>query len=427
MKGRALILEAFAAGFYVNITRSLAPIFMAAMGLTIKEILLINLYSYFFAFLFSAFLYKFRKFLLINPKKYLFAFHFAERVFWCSLPIAYSFDLLFIAYPLAVISSIPTSAFITLEIHAIEDREEKKKVLYYRSALSALSNMLGAMTTVFLLFVFEGAEKYLVLYSLAFLSGIFSSILVLTFEPKQVKIFEPSEEARVRYANVLLFVLLLNSSSAIIGATWAPYVMKRLSAPDYLAASLGTMQTLASIISPIFWAKRSYRDYRLAIATLSAFPILIFSLNVPELHVALAFSYAFLLSAANILSSFLFAEISEARDRLAFLSTTVATLSQLLGMSVAYSADKVEEIFIFSSLLLIAALLLTFFTIPETAIDPERARIYSRAVYTTTIQGYSFSIYVTKEVSLLALRLIALVFIIAVLTFLYRFAYYLAG
>ena len=59
MKGRALILEAFAAGFYVNITRSLAPIFMAAMGLTIKGILLINLYSYFFAFLFSAFLYKF--------------------------------------------------------------------------------------------------------------------------------------------------------------------------------------------------------------------------------------------------------------------------------------------------------------------------------------------------------------------------------
>ncbi len=422
----SLVVESLVAGFYVNVTRSLAPIFMASVGMSVKEIVELNFYSYLLAFFVAVLMFNVRERVIANVKKTLLTFHVLERLFWGLVPISYYLNLLNVVYPLAVVSSVPTSAMITLAVHSVDEVDERKKILYYRSSFGALSNLIGSATTIAVLYTVKGDEKYLLLYALAFVLGILSSLFVAIARVGEVKVGAVREETRVKYVVVFLFLLLVTSSSAMVGAVWSPFLIIDLKASDYIAALVSSSQTLASIISPIFWAKRSYRTYRFAVLCLSAVPVTIYYTRLAIAHVGVAFVYAFFMTASNTLASFLFAELSEARDRLSFLSNVASTSSQLLGMSLALLLNNVEAIFVASSVLIVVAAVVSLFAIPEVAVDPEKARIYARAIYSTTISGYSFSVSLTKEASLFAIRSFALLFILTILIFLYRFSYYLS-
>ncbi len=423
-KGRIFVLEAFMAGFYVNITRSIAPIFLASVGFTIQEIVKINLYAYLLATVIAYVSFKFRHILMDNIKKFLVIFHSLERIFWGLIPISYFLNFLPICYTLAILMTVPTSSLISLAIYSLET-SEIKRTLYLRSSLGSFSNLIGSITSILVLISISGVKKYIYLYAVAASVGIISSVLLTMAEIGEVKMASIDEEVRVRSVNVFLFLVVLSSATAIVGAIWSPYLMQNLHAKDYFAALLSMTQTATTIISPIFWAKKSYRNYRIAVLTASITPFLIIFTKQPVLHIPIAILYAFSTNGSSILASFLFAELSKARDVLAFFLAFASAFSQLLGMILALTVGDVFKMFIIASALFLIALTISLLAIPEVAMDVEKAKVYSRIIYNVTISGYTFSTTVAKETTLLALRLSVLFSVILLLIFLYRVAYYL--
>ncbi len=413
------------AGFYVNITRSIAPIFLASVGFTIQEIVKINLQAYLLATIIAYVSFKLRYILLKDIKRFLVIFHSLERVFWGLIPISYFLNLLPICYTLAVLMTVPTSALISLAIYSLEP-SEIKRTLYLRSSLGSFSNLIGSITSILVLVSISGTVKYIFLYAIAASVGIISSVLLTMADIGEVKITSIDEEIRIRSVNVFLFLVILSSATAIVGAIWSPYLMQNLHAKDYFAAILSMTQTATTVVAPIFWARRSYGGYRIAILVASITPFLVILTKQPELHIPIAILYAFSTNGSSILASFLFAELSKARDVLAFFLAFASTFSQLLGMSLAVIVGDIFRMFVIASALFLIALMISLLAIPEVAVDVEKAKVYSRIIYNITISGYTFSTTVVKETALLALRLSVLFSIFLLLTFLYRVAYYLS-
>lgn len=418
-----LALESLTAGFYVNITRSLAPVFLATIGFSIYDILWLNFQAYALATLLAYTLFRIRKILLNNLKKILLMSHVLERIFWGLIPISYVLGFLPICYSLAVMMTVPTSSFLNIAIYSLEG-EEVKRTLYYRSSFSSFSNFTGSLTALFVVASMEGTAKYLYLYAIAGAFGMVSSILLSMAKFNVKHGGEMEEEEKIKSVNVFLFLLFLSSASALIGAVWQPYVINNLKASDYIAVAISTAQTVTTIFSPFFWAKKTYRSFRIAIILASVTPLLIAVTKIPELHVAIAILYAFSMNGSSMLASFLFAELSKSREVVAFFLSFASSLSQLTGVAVAIFAGSF--MFIASALLFILALLISILAIPEVAYDVEKARVYSRIFYSVSLSAYTFSITLTTETALLAVRLIVLFTVFLLLAFLYRVSYYLA-
>ncbi len=418
---RSLVLESATAGFYVNITRSLAPIYLAVLGYGILDVVRLNAQAYLFATITSYIVYRFRHELLKNPKRYLITFHALERVFWGIIPLSNA--LLPAVYTLAICFTVPTSSLMNVAIFSL-DEKTAKRTLALRNSFGAFSNVLGSLTTLITMYALKSVVKYVYLYALASSVGFVSTAVLLFTEVEGVKLGDVEEELKVRYVNVLLFLLLVTSSSAIIGSTWTPHLLRDLKVEDYFAVAISFVQTITSVFSPLFWSGRSYRSYRTAVLMASMIPILIYSIRIPQLHILVAVLYAFSFNGTNMLSSFVCAEI-KGKD-VPFLYTSVTTTSQLLGTLLATLLVKFELMMLASATLLISALAISLLTIPEISVDVERARIYSRIVYNVTLSGYSFSTTLAKETTLLTLRLTAIAVSILLIIFIYRVAYYLS-
>ena len=102
MRGKSLVMEALTAGFYVNVTRSLAPIYLAVVGYDVIEIVELNAKAYLFATILAYVIYRYRNVLLKHSKKYLITFHALERVFWGLIPLSYYLNVLPAFYTLAI-------------------------------------------------------------------------------------------------------------------------------------------------------------------------------------------------------------------------------------------------------------------------------------------------------------------------------------
>lgn len=423
MRGKSLVMEALTAGFYVNITRSLAPIYLAVVGYDVLEIVKLNAKAYLFATLLAYVVYKCRHIFLKNPKKYLIIFHALERIFWGLIPLSYYLNILPAFYTLAICFTVPTSALINVAIFSLDERDAKK-TLALRNSLGAFSNILGSITSLIVLYTLSGYEKYTYLYALASAVGFTSTVVLLFADIGHVRLREIEEELKVKSVNVLLFLLLVTSSSAIIGSTWTPHLVSDLKVEDYFAMLISFLQTTTSIFAPLFWSGRSYRTYRFAVVLASAVPFMIYTVNIPILHLFIAIIYTFAFNGTNMLASFICAEI-KGRE-VPFLLTAVTTLSQFFGMIVAIIVGTFHFMMISASLLLLSALILSLLAIPEISIDVERARLYSRIVYNLTISGYSFSTTLARETTLLAIRLTVVSLSVILIIFIYRVAYYLS-
>ena len=424
-RGNIYIFEALMSGFYVNITRSLIPIFLATVGFSVSEIVKLNFYAYLLATAVAYVMFKVRHIFLRNTKRFLLLFYIFERIFWGLIPLSQFFNALPICYAIAVAFTIPTSSLLNIAIFSLE-KNELKRVMYLRSSLGAFSNIIGSVTAILVLWSLEGLEKYVSLYALASVVGLVSSVLLLSVDVKSVEVRDVHIDIKIKSVNIFLFLLLVASSSAIIGSVWFPHLMIDFGVKDYFVALLSLIQTATSVFSPLFWAGRSYKSFRFAIVLASAVPILIATVNVPELHILIAVIYAFSFNGSNMLASFLFAEISNAKDVLAFMTVLSSSLSQLFGMAIALLLGDLNAMLASSTLLLTTALILSTLAIPEVSIDVEKARIYSRIVYNVTISGYAFSTTVAKETSLLAIRLTVLFLALTTLIFIYRVVYYLS-
>ncbi len=423
MKGKSLVMESLTAGFYVNVTRSLAPIYLAVVGYGVIDIVKLNAKAYLFATLLAYLTYRYRHILLKGTKKYLITFHALERVFWGLIPLSYYLNVLPVFYTLAICFTVPTSALINVAIFSLDERDAKK-TLALRSSLGAFSNILGSITSLVVLYTLEGYEKYTYLYALASAVGFTSTIVLLFADISSLELKDVEEELKIKSVNVLLFLLLVTSSSAIIGSTWIPHLVSDLNVEDYFAMLVSFIQTITSIFAPLFWAGRSYKTYRFAVILASAVPFLISTINVPIFHLIIAIIYTIAFNGTNMLASFICAEIKG--TEVPFLLTAVTTLSQLFGMVVAIAVGTFHLMMISASLLLLLALTLSLLAIPEISIDVERARIYSKIVYNVAISGYSFSTTLARETTLLAIRLTVVSLSVILIIFIYRVAYYLS-
>ena len=423
MRGKSLVMEALTAGFYVNVTRSLAPIYLAVVGYDVIEIVKLNAKAYLFATILAYVIYRYRNVLLKSTKSYLITFHALERVFWGLIPLSYYLNVLPAFYTLAICFTVPTSALINVAIFSLDERSAKK-TLALRNSFGAFSNILGSITSLIVLYTLEGYEKYTYLYALASAVGFTSTIVLLFADIGSLELKDVEEELKIKSVNVLLFLLLVTSSSAIIGSTWMPHLVRDLKVEDHFAMLVSFIQTTTSIFAPLFWAGKSYKTYRFAVILASTVPFLIYTVEFPILHLIIAVVYTIAFSGTNMLASFICAEIKG--TEVPFLLTAVTTLSQLFGMVVAIAVGTFHSMMVSASLLLLSALILSLLAIPEISIDVEKARIYSKIVYNITLSGYSFSTTLARETTLLAIRLTVVSLSVILIIFIYRVAYYLS-
>ncbi len=434
----AFSLEALIAGFYVVITRSLAPVFFAVTGMTLSKIIEINIVAYLAALAVVLAVYNARRFLVLGrAKAKLLAFHGLERVAWGAIPIAASISpqLLYIDYTVAVCLTVPTGVLMNAAMLSGLSEAEAKKLFAYRSALGAVSSILGQVVMILVLAFLPGISKYLYLYLLAMGVGLCATValglakipVVLTSERKEET---PESPEVIKASTAFLFLTVLLASNAIIGTIWGPYLIKELHAAEYIAIATGFVYTVTSIAASMFWSSKPYTLYRLAIASVAAVPILIALLKLPLAHLAIASLYAFTNTGANFLASFVFADVAKRID--VFKASTMLTgawcLSQVVGLGAAYLAIPMGStaVFMVSALFIGIAAAIAFITIPEVAVVPEYLTIaYARQLYHLSLASYSFMMFTIRSYIILTLKLLGLALVLLLLYAVFRVALYL--
>ncbi len=434
----AFSLEALIAGFYVVITRSLAPVFFAVTGMTLSKIMEINIVAYLAALAVVLVVYDARRFLALGrAKAKLLVFHGLERVAWGMIPISASISpqLLYAVYTAAVCLTVPTGVLMNAAMLSGLSEAEAKKLFAYRSALGAVSSILGQIVMIIVLAFLPGISKYLYLYLLAMGIGLGATIALSLAKIPTVLTSERKEEASespevIKASTAFLFLTVLLASSAIIGTIWGPYLIRELHAADYIAVATGFVYTVTSIAASMFWSSKPYTLYRTAIASVAAVPILIAVLRLPIAHLAIASLYAFTNTGANFLASFVFADIAKRIDvfRASTMLTAAWCLSQVVGLSVAYLAIPMGSIavFIVAALFIGMATAIAFITIPEVAVVPEHlTAAYARQLYHLSVASYSFVMFTIKSYLVLTLKLLGLALVILLLYAVFRIALYL--
>ena len=432
-----LSLEALIANFYIVITRSLTPILLISVGFSIRDILLLNIVAYGAALITAYYLHEHTDILKSSVKPKLLAVHSLERVVWGLIPVTAILapELIYINYVAAVTLTVPTSSLMSTVIFTRLSNSELRRLLSRRGALGAVSNVIGQVTAVIALMSTTAVSKYIYLYLIAMSVGLVSTLVIaLTPIPARVSRYSESkpqviEEANIKVVNVFLFLSSLLASGAIIGAVWGPYIMKYLKAPDYLAASLGLVQTMSVMGSSIFWGERPYSTYKLAILANSLVPLLIILAPRPELHLVVAALYAFSYTGSNFLASLIYGEVSKNFD-VGKTATTLAaanSLAQILGLGAALIiSQNTSLMFVAAAALSVTATAIAFTAIPETAIPRENyVRVYSRVLYNVSLSGYNFTLFTLRSTALMAVKLIGLAAVLLILYIIYRVLHYI--
>ena len=435
--GAFLSLEALIANFYIVITRSITPILLVSVGFSIQDILILNILAYLAALAAAYYLNQHSGILKTNVKAKLLASHGLERICWGLIPLTALFapSLLYVNYVAAVALTVPTSSLMSSVIFTRLGNSELRKLLSRRGALGAVSNVIGQVTAVIVLMSTTAIIKYIYLYLLAMAVGLMAT-LVVALTPVPAKLptntipkLQEAEEAGIKLVNVFVFLSSLLASGAILGVVWGPYLMKYLRAPDYLAASLGLVQTVSVMGSSLFWGGRPYSTYKLAILGNSLVPLLIILTPRPELHLAIAALYAFSYTGSNFLASLIYGEVSKKFDvgKTATALAAASSLAQVLGLSIALLISyNTSLMFAAAATLSAAATAVAFIAIPETALPRESyVRVYSRVLYNVSISSYNFTIFTLRSTALLAAKLLGFAVVLLILYIIYRVLYYI--
>jgi hypothetical protein len=431
-----LVGEALSAGFYIAVTRGLAPILLAVFGLSIKEILIVSLIAYLNALIATELIKKFRSFVLGSLRRVLLLIHGFERVLWSLLPMTLSLGMLFTIslYSLAITLGTVNGMLINTIIYGLFNENDAKRLITRRTAASATSNVLGQITSVITLALFRGLEKYIILYLLAGSVGLLATLLLtLSRIPDlrlKVAVTSSSKEEEFKAGAVGIYLVALMASMATLAVVWGPYLIKVENAPEYIAASLGLAQMVTSIFSSLFWSRRSFKDYKYALPPLSLIPLLVPLVKEPLLNPLIASVYAFLATGANLLASFILARLSSSLTPLRASARLAesAAIAQILGLGSALlmSALGYWAIFLASLFYISMATTIAFTAIPEVSIVPrEYALIYARRLYVTTTATLGFVVVMTRRAAILTLRIIALTLAVLLTLLVYKFLQYL--
>jgi len=431
----AFVLEALVAGFYVAITRGLAPIFFAIYGMDLAEILKINFVAHLVALVFAWVFYTLREVMLGGGLKLkLLLLHGFERLVWGSIPFValYHPDLLYAVYSLAVVSTAPVGIMINVALNSSLDVDTVKRAQVYRTALGSVSTVVGQLVSIIVVASIEGAGKYVLLYAIAMGVGLVSTAVLSAasiggFTPRESGEEEGVEAAKASTA--FLFLTLIIASGAVLGVSWGPYLVSSLGAEEYIAVALGLAQTVTSVGASVFWTSRSYRVYRYAVAILPAVPLAITFARAPLLHIAIAALYSFANVGANLLASFIFAEAAKrySIDKASAMLGSAFILAQVVGVGVAYlaSAHGAHALFAVSSVFAGLSLAIAFLAIPEVAVAPPHlALIYAAQIHSSATTAYNLAISTARGYAILSAKILAFALALAILYTAFRLLYY---
>jgi len=425
--------EALIAGFYIAVTRSITPIFLVANGYRLEDILSINVFAGLFSLLLGLLLYKYGSKNISKPK--LLIAHTMERVLWFAIPFMLNDRLLLtLVYGLAVASTLPTSIYMQTTILTSFNGVSYRKIVGVRSALGALSSILGQAFVVLTLATGVGESKYLNLYETAFIIGILSSTIVaLTpagiFKNAKTMVRNGSLDAEARATNSFILLVAIVSSYMLLNMAWTPRIMYDLKAPDYVAASIGFAQTVASIGSSFFWINRNTKTYRLALILLASMPLMVYFTFQPELHILLALAYGFSVVGVNMYAARIYSDligeigVFRAGTLLASTNSLALALASIVGYTVSATPSVV---FLASALLGVIGLSIALTGFPEFAIIPKNyVQLYSRIMYQTGVSSYNLAVYAMSESAKASLRIVGLSLMLMLLFIIYRTIYYI--
>lgn len=430
-----LVAEAGTAGFYIAVTRGLAPVLMAFIGLSVEQVMLVVLAAYVMALSVLAAL---RSRGAKRLRRSLVAIHGLERITWGLLPLAALLGPLGLVavYSLSVSLATVSGLLLTTTIFSVFDEKSARRVIAHRSAAAAASNIVGQLTSILVLAVMSGYSKYIYLYVLGSGVGLIATAILAASRsllPESARALPETRiglEEKAVSGTVFLYIVAYMASSAVLAAAWAPYMISVLGAPDYLAAGLGFVQMVTSIAASLYWLRVPYSAYKQALLVLPLVPLAVTATREPVLHLGLAGLYAFSATGANLLASFLYADLSRRLGAFAasMRVAMAAAAAQVMGLAVALIVSRLGlwAVFASSTAYAVLAAFIALYSLPEVAlVARDQALVHARRLYMVTSAAFGFVVVVSRRTIVAILRLLALGLALLILLFLYRLLYYL--
>ena len=421
-----LVLEALFAGVYVSLTRGLFIIFLVSIGYEVEGISFVVLVSSFSSLVIAGILYRHPGFLQRRVKLKLLSFHALERITWFFIPLIQNSLVISFLYSLFMVFSSVLGVFLSFTIYGSLDEKDIKDVTAKRSAAMGLSNIIGYAFGIFLLAFIPHENKFVPIFSLGTLLGLFSTMLLLFLNLSHLanmKLPSRVEQPEKVFSASFFFITLLLSGN-LLGIVWIPYLMNELNGPDFIAASLSLSGTLASIVASLVWGKKSFKALRLGLALNALGPLLVWFVPCPEAHLGVSVFTSFTFTAANFIGTFLFAKYNEwfGAVKSSILMVIIGNVAQLISAPVGLFIGS-NYVLAFPAVFLTKAIAIVLAVgfIPEVAVVKEDiARTYSRILYRNSVIGYRVAVEVSRETVLTAFRLLALSLVFATLYLIYR-------
>jgi len=420
-------------GLYVVMTRNIFILYLVSVGMDVFKISTVILLSTLMSTVVSLIIYKYPRIIVIKLNEKNLFFHALEKLVF--IPISYTQDLLAITlcYGLANISSIFASVYVNLIIYGSFGEGGIRDITAKRNIVLNITNVLGYLITMFLMYSLPPSIKFQVLLTLGGLLGVLSTVSILTIRIKNIetmKMFEQISKPEQMFSSSLFFITLLTSAN-LLGLVWTPFLINVLNSPDYIVVAVNFAGSIASIISSIFWAKTSFKKLRYSLGLALLTPILSMLTPCPLLHIGISAYGGFTFTGANFLGNFLFAKYKTWLGvlRVSILLTIIANLSQLLAtpFGLIFQNDY-TVLFIASATIRLLSVVVAYFTIVEVAVVPEEyARTYSQLLYSNSIIGYLVIVDTVRESIILGLKIAAVATVLLILYILYKFLFFLTG
>ena len=428
-----LVLEALFAGAYISLTRGLFIVFLVSAGYAVEGISNIVLISSLGSLIVAVILYKHPSFLTSKVKLKLLFFHATERITWFLIPLSQSSLAISLLYSFYMVFSSVLGVFLSFTIYGSLNEGEIRDVTAKRSAAMGISNIFGYGFGIFLLAFLPSENKFVSIFSIGALIGLFSTILLLFSNLSHLEnasLLTKAEQPEKIFSASFFFVTLLLSGN-LFGIVWTPYLMNELKGSDFIAASLSLSGTLASIVASLVWSRKPFKSLRIGLALNSLGPLLVWLVPRPECHIGISVFTSFTFTAANFIGTFLFARYNEwfGAVKSSILMVIIGNVAQLisapLGLVVGSNYALAFPL-VFLTKTAATALAVSF--IPEVAVVREDvARTYSRILYRNSIITYRVAIEVSRDTVLTAFRLLALSMVLATLYLIYRTLLLLIG
>lgn len=421
-----LVLEALFAGVYVSLTRGLFIVFLVSIGYAVEEISFVVLIASLSSLLIAGLLYKHPGFLTHTVKLKLLVFHAFERVTWFFIPLVQQSLAVSFLFSLYMIFSSVLGAFLSFTIYGLLGEMDIRDVTAKRAAAMGISNIAGYALGVFLLAFIPYEDKFVSIFFLGTVLGLFSTALITFLDVSSLEGAEfpqKVEQPESVFSASSFFVALLLSGN-LLGIFWTPYLMNELKGTDVIAASLSLSGTLASIVASLTWRRKSFKALRTGLALNALGPILVWIVPRPEAHIGISVFTSFTFTAANFLGTFLFAKYNEwfGAVKSSILMVIIGNLAQLVSAPIGlFVGENYMLAFLTVFAAKVAATALAGVFIPEVAVVREDiARTYSRILYRNSIISYRVAVDISKETALVIFRLLILSVTLTALYLIYR-------